>query len=425
MTIRKKEISVSKWLQNKKVVMTISIILSVLFWGIINISESPTTARDILNVPVTISLEGTFAADQGFDVVSGGADRTVTVTVSGPRYIVADLTAEDIIVSASTDHINAAGEFDLNLEASRGSRKIGYSITGISPATIKVYVDATDTKTFEVQTKAVGASAPEGLFCDMPKASSDKYKQITVKGPKTQVEKIAKVEAVAQVNAVLKESTPFEAEVKLYDADGNEMDKSMFTMDYTTVNITVPVYKSRELEIKPVFKNAPDSLKVGGIDCKLSVGSVTVKGRPEAIDALEYIPLSAIDLKAVSENNKVFNCQIDLPDGIYLGQEITSVEVQIDEKIKRKTFKLSRVNPQNLAAGLRVDVTDRLPKEIVICGLGDAVDKIGDSDISAVIDLAGYVAGGHNVPMEIVISGRKDVWAVHKDSPYTITIKIS
>lgn len=425
MTIRKKEISVSKWLQNKKVVMTISIVLSVFFWGIINISESPTTAKDILNVPVNISLEGTFAADQGFDIVSGGADRTVTVTVSGPRYIVADLTAEDIIVSASTDHINAAGEFDLNLEASRGSRKIGYSITGISPATIKVYVDTTDTQSFELQTKAVGASAPEGLFCDVPKVSSDKYKQITVKGPKTQVSKIAKVEAVAQVNAVLNETTSFESEIKLYDAEDKEMDKTMFTMDYNTVSITVPVYKSRELELRPVFKNAPDALKTGAIDCDLSVKTVTVKGRPEAIDALEYIPLTAIDLKTVTDKNNTFICEVDLPDGIHLAEEVAGVEVKIKDRIKTKTVKLNRINPINLTAGLSVNVTDKLPKEIVICGLGDSVDKVSDSDVIGVIDLSGYVAGGHNVPMEITVTDRTDIWAVQKDSPYTVTIKIS
>ena len=96
MTIRNKEVSVSKWMHNKKVVMTVSLVCAIIFWGIINVSESPNITRDIHNVPVVISLEGTAAKDV-FDLdVVGGEERTVTVTVSGPRYIVAGLTAEDI-----------------------------------------------------------------------------------------------------------------------------------------------------------------------------------------------------------------------------------------------------------------------------------------------------------------------------------------
>ncbi len=333
MTIKNKEVSVSKWLQNKKVVMTISIVCAVIFWAIINISESPNITKDIHNVPVSISVEGTAAEALGLDVVGGGEDRTVTVTVSGPRYIVAGLSADDITVTASMDNVTSAGNQAINLVATRGSDKIGYTIVGVNPGTITLMVDNFDTRTFDVEINAVGVDADEtqGLIAETPMFSADKYSKLTVSGPKTQMDKLAKVVAEAQVNATLSETKSYDAQLKFYDAAGNELDKSLFTFENPTVSITVPILKSKKVPLKATFKNLPTSIGDKVPTYSLDISTVTVHGRADQIDALDHIALTAIDYNEITNNTTEFICTLEIPNGMHVAEEnqVTQIKVRI------------------------------------------------------------------------------------------------
>ena len=424
MTIKNKDISISKLLENKKVVMTISIICAVVFWGIINISQSPNITKDIHNIPVSISVEGTVAESMGLDVVGGGEDRVVTVSVAGPRYIVAGLSADDISVTAMLDNVTTAGNQTITLSATRASDKIGYSIVEISPSTITLMVDNFDTRVFDVQVKAIGAAAAEGLICDTPVVSADKYSQIVIKGPKSQLDKVISVVAEAQVNATLSETKTYDAAIKLYDINGKELDASLFTIDKPTVNIIVPIFKSKEVPLRAQFKNAPAAYSGSNIGYNVSIKSVTVYGRGDEIDALEFIPLAPIDFGKITEGSRKFKCTLDIPNGMRLSEEIAEVEVTITTALTEKTIGVSEFKAQGLSSGLRMSVTEKVPKEITLCTSGADISKITDKDVFGVVDLTGYAAGEYNVPLKIAVQGRDNVWAVYKDSGYTLRIKV-
>lgn len=338
MTIKNKDVSLSKLLENKKVVMTISLVCAIIFWGIINISESPNITKDIHNVPVNISIKGTAAENLGLDVVGGGEDRTVTVTVSGPRYIVAGLNADDIYVTASMDNVTSAGNQPIALVATRGSDKIGYSIVNISPSTITLLIDNFDTKIYDVEIDAQGVQADEtkGLIVEEAMFSADKYAKLQVSGPKTQMDKLAKVVAEAKINATLSETKSFDAQLKFYDTAGNEMDKSLFTFENPTVSITVPILKSKSVPIRATFKNLPAEYAEKNPTYVLDVKAVVVHGRADQVDALEFVPLTAIDFEAIKGGKTEFICTLELPNGMHTAEEsaVQEVKVRIVENIK-------------------------------------------------------------------------------------------
>lgn len=425
MTFKIQDISITKLLHNKKFVMSISIICAVIFWGIINISESPNISKDIHNVPVTISVDGTIAESLGLDVVSGGEDRVVTVSVSGPRYIVSGLTAEDITVTAAMDMVTAAGNQSVPLVAIKSSGKSGYTITGVSPGNLTLLVDNFNTKTFDVEVKANGAAAAEGLICDTPVVSADKYAQLNVSGPRTQLDKLAKIVAEAQVNETLSATKSFDAQIRFYDINGNEMDKSLFTIDTPTVNITVPILKSKDVPIKVVFKNAPEIYSETGLSHTTNLRKVTVLGQPEEIDALEFINLAPIDFKKISETNRKFLCALEIPNGMRLAEEVADVEVNVTAPLETRTIPITKFEAVNMADGLKMAVTERTPKEVVICTAKGDVDKIKVAEVKGIVNVGGYAAGEYNVPLSISADGRDDIWVVVRDADYTLRIKLS
>ena len=68
----------------------LSILCAVIIWAVVSISVYPTMERSIYNVPVTISLEDTYAQANQLDVISM-TPKTVNVTISGKRGQIGDL----------------------------------------------------------------------------------------------------------------------------------------------------------------------------------------------------------------------------------------------------------------------------------------------------------------------------------------------
>ena len=110
-----------------------------------------------------------------------------------------------------------------------------YNIVSITPSTVNLYFDYVDTKEFTITAKADGAAATEGLVAETPVVSGTENDTITIKGPRTVMNKIDSVVAYAAVNKTLSESATYDAEIQLFDEDGNAIDKTNLTLSESAV----------------------------------------------------------------------------------------------------------------------------------------------------------------------------------------------
>lgn len=104
---------------NNRMVVILSLILSVVIWVFVSIKVSPPQERVIRDVPVKIEMS---ASVEAFDLqLFGRKDFKVDVTVVGKRYVVAErlLSADDLIVTASTNYVDSAGKYTLRIDAKR------------------------------------------------------------------------------------------------------------------------------------------------------------------------------------------------------------------------------------------------------------------------------------------------------------------
>lgn len=423
MKIFGKELSFSHLLYNKKVVMTISIVVAVLFWAFINISESPTITKEIRNIPVTVSTEGTVAGSMGLDIVSGAEGTVATVGVSGPRYIVSGLTADDITVTASLDGVNSAGEKQLRLVATKNGANTDYTITGVYPGEITVLVDEIETRPLPVEAVLDGGSVADGLEFDVNILSLDDNGTIQIRGPKTMLDKISRVVAAADIGGTLSETKTFDAAIRLYDGTGAEMDSSLFTIVNTDIKVTVNVFKTKELPVKATFTNAPAAYSATPIAHTVSVAKITVKGEPKLIDSMESVSLSPIDFSAITENSKTFKCTPVLPAEVTTQESTGEITVEVTADIYSKTFTVTAFKAAGLESGLKMEIaSSKKSLTVTVCGSRDSVRALKSDDLYGTVDLSGKTAGESTPQVKISSDKYGDIWV---SGTHYIAIKIS
>lgn len=416
----KLDFSIGKLFQNKKFAIIFSIVAAFIFWLVIIINQTPNIERTIVNVPVTIDATGTVAGELGLDEVSGSSHRTVSVRVSGPAYIVGNLTAEDILVSPSLANVTAPGEYDLTLNASKNSFAAEYSILSITPAELTLTFDYIDTKEFTVIPMVVGASAVEGLVAQAPVISNSNETTITVKGARSLMQKLDSVTAFVQVNETLSKTTTYEAEIILSDKDGNKLDATKYSLSKNKVNISVPISKTKTVYVVPMFKNAPanygDFLKYS-----LSNSEVTIIGPAETIDSIQNIELSQLDFSEISTANNSFDLTPVLPDGVKILDNIPAITLKIDTaSFRERTFTVSEYlvinNPSNYTVSLNNSI-----KNVKICGLRKTINATTANDLVAYIDLTGKSPGDYTVNVIISSKTNASIWQI---GSYQASIKI-
>ena len=442
-----------KLLYNRKFTISISIILSITIWFVILINRNPIRERTFKNVTVDVNLSAALK-DMGLDLSSDPSTQEFTVTVTGPNYVISTLKSEDIKLVASVGDITEAGKYRLAVAGTTDSGKDDFEFRSISPQTIEVTVDYFDTKNFDVTPNLVGVGTPanKNLIAETPVISESTNRKISIRGPRSVVQKIATVEAYYEVNQILSSTQNFESEIrildtngaviyrygddnKIYDANDKVVLNNYLQLDFTSVNVTQQISKEKTLKVVAQFDNIPSGFGKGNkLNSELwscDYQKVVVQGVPDVIDSLEELTLSPIDFKNISVSSNSFEVAPLLPDGVSLSDEndVDYFNVRIDVSgFKTNTYSISasKISFINVPSGLKASV-DSVPN-ITICGSKSFIESWNASSEkrSVVIDLEGYSSGSFNISNKtdssvIQIKDADDAWVV---GDYTIKVTL-
>lgn len=411
-----------KLLYNKRFTVPFSIFMAFVLWLVIMINQNPVIERSFASLPVNINLENTFVAENKMDIIGDISDQKFTVVVQGPNYIVSSLKTEDFNIFASAASVNTPGEYNLEVAGIKNTNKSGFEILSVTPSTVTVTFDYIDTKEFTIHAMAEGATASEGLIAENSVVSGTESDTITIKGPRTVINKIDTVVAYASVNKTLSSSQTFDAEIQLLDEQKNLIDLKNLTLSATKVKVTVPISKKAIVPVKADFTNLPSGFSKESIKYTIDHSSVTVIGSPEIIDKITQVTLSAIDLTIVSKTSNSFDVSPKLPEGIRLLDTIDHFTVTIDtSNYIEKTFNISKVKYTDLTSGLTASAGASV-KNVKICGPRAVMNKLQESMLYAEVNLSNKKAGEHTVTVMIKSDNYNNIWQVGSYST-TVTIK--
>jgi hypothetical protein len=414
-----KSFHLRKLLGNKRFTVPFSLGLAFVLWLVITINQNPIIERSFSDMTINVNLENTFASDKGMSIVDDISTQKFTVVVRGASYAVSSITSGDINVYASAASVDAPGEYDLDVMASKTNQLANYEILSVTPSTMKVSFDYIDTKDFTIKPKTEGATAKDGLIAENGIVSGTENDTVTISGPRTVMNKISSVVALAKVNKTLDVSETFDADIVLYDEQGNQISDEHLTLSINKVKVTVPISKTKTVPVLVDFANLPNGFDKISISYSLNYSSVTVIGKPETVDKTESVTLSPIDLTAVSPTANSFDVSAKLPEGVRLVDNIEyfNVKLNIDD-YSQKVITVSDITCNGLGSGLKIQNIAEI-KNVRICGPKSVIKNIGSA--YAEIDLSGKTAGQHSVEVNISFKENNNIWAI---GTYTTTVSI-
>lgn len=328
--MKHKNFSFRKLFSSNRFSVIFAFVVAFIFWLAITIDQTEVISKTFANISINITTEGSFAGNMGLQVISIDQEKNATVTAYGPNSTVSALDVSDILVTADLSDVTGAGTYSITLDVQPISNQSGVTFD-VSPKTVNVSFDYVDTIEFDVVPKADGITLQSdlntNLFIGEPVMNTADYSKISVSGARANIKLLSKIEAVVSEVEAIGESKTYNADLILYDADGKQLDKSLYVLPTESVKVTVPVYKERTVAVAPVFSNEPTA-GAGKQQLKnISLSKVTVYGLPETVDDLENIKLTVIDYREIAAGKNSFTVKLILPDGIYTKTEIGNVTV--------------------------------------------------------------------------------------------------
>lgn len=415
-----KKFSLGQLLDNKKFAMVFSLVIAIAAWFIVVTLFDTTKLFLVKDISVDQTVANTQLADLGLEVISVEPE-TVSVTVEGLQYKVPTLGNDDIHVSLSATDIatkvTEAGTYEIEIAAQKSTSDNDFSIIGVSQPTVLVTFDKYATKSISFSTDDNNIEVPN-ISVD-----SDYIRQslvaepdtLTIKGPEQEVDKISKWVMISEESKSINATTTIEAQLILYDSNGNVLDNSRFefSRDESMFQITIVVYKQAEIELTFTYRNTPSNLNAENLKYTMSVKTIKVAGPAESVDNLNQINLGYIDVRELTIG-KVFEFDIPIPSGFT--SEEKSVTVTFDDSSWETSSDLSVTNIdfQNAPSDYKIELQSTGIKNISVVGDKSVVSQVTTEDLVATVNFSTITIteGTQTVPVTIEVYGIDGVWVV-------------
>lgn len=415
------------WFYNKKFLITLSVLCSVVLWAILATNVSPVETKTITSVPITVNVD-TIKENFGLDFVEVISPESlkelkIDITVSGRKYLLSQLTADDFsAVAFANNSISKPGSYDLTLSVTCNNPMLDVNIE-TNNQQIYVKFDRFVDKDFTVSNVVgVGATIPKDSDLIMGAPYSN-VTNVTVSGPETEVTQIDSVIVSADVKKELSEGETFDGNIVFLNADNQVLTLNNITVKTNvaeTVSVTIPIKASREYKVGVTFKNAPGNFDVSKLPITISPSTITIIGSPDALnDSEATYTVGEIDLSKLTNTSNAFVFDLSLSTGLETEENVSSISVTINlSDYSIKSFSVNSDNAEfniaNYTGTRKVEFKSNSLDNIVIIGPSYVVEKLSAGDIVIEADMTGKetVTGPCTVNASISVKNRSNCWAI-------------
>ena len=173
-------------LQKNYLLLIIAVLISFGIWIYMSMNSTSDTTVTVNDVPIQIEISDS-AKELGLQVFCED-DSKASVTVSGMRTMLGQISEADLLVTASAGSISTTGNHTLSVSATKANPSSNFQIVSCAPSQINVVVDYLKESTFDIQ-EDITYKVKDGYNGSVTLANN----QVTISGPTTEVLKIKKV----------------------------------------------------------------------------------------------------------------------------------------------------------------------------------------------------------------------------------------
>lgn len=386
-------------MMNNKFLLVSSLIISLVIWIYMSMGTTGDTTLSLSNIPIQIELSDE-ARNSGLQIFSG-AEQTASVTVTGSRATLGTISDSDVTVTAAANTINSSGSYSLPVSATKTNPSSNFQITSaVTPSNINVVVDYLRESSFQIQENVVYKVA-DGYYASTSLAT----KSIVISGPQTEISKIDKVSATAEINGTLSDSSTTDAEIILYDSSGNELSTDLLTMDFNKVKATVSVLPEKTVSVKPTFTNKPSGLEITDDMISVEPSTILLAGSKDILEKTNSVNLEAIDFANLKNEAITFDARgIDIPTDCKNISNSTTAKVTLDlSGFTTKEITVDKFTVKGLSDKYKSDITQK-NISVTVIGPSSQIDDLSADSITGVIDISSSNGTTGSVQMPLVFT---------------------
>lgn len=395
--------------KDKILSMLLSLLIAICLWIFVVTTVTPDDSQWIYNIPVTFTNEDGLFSDRNLTLIEG-RDATVSLRLSGKRQDLLKLNNTNISILVDLSRVTEPGDWHLSYEHELPDTvsSSDISIEGRSTTTVDIVVDKLATKEVEVQGEFVGDIASGYVQEPMQL----EYETVEISGPKELVNQVDHAKVVLE-RTNLSKSVSDVLSVVLVDSEGETVESDELKCSVREIGVEMAVFMVKDVQLTATLIPGGGATEDHAI-CTIEPSSISVKGEPEELEALNSINLGNIDLAAVQKKEtKEFD--IVVPNGMtnLTTGDTAKVTVEI-RNLKTSTFQVTNIEYTNGPTGNYRVILGTNSLTVQVRGLEDEINELAESNIRAVADLSGInnATGRFQVPVEIYVDGFADVGAI-------------
>ena len=399
-----------------------SLIFAAIVWFLITNINDPVTSVRYTNIPVTLKNTN-LITDQGqVYTVLDNSDVISSVTIFAPRSIIDSLTQNNIIASADIQDLSSLNTVSINVSTNKYSDKI----ENITPSStvVKLSVERKASKSLALSATTSGTLADGYVIGDV----STEQNMIRISGPESIINSV-KYAAVDVDVTGFTSNIGTDADIVLYDANGDPIDGSLVSMNIKTVRVNVVIYETKYVPLSFVVKGEPVIGYIPTGEVESNPSQIMIAGRGSTLVGINEIKIDdvAVDVTGYTGN---LTASIDvskyLPSGVTFGDSdyngMAAVVVHIERAATRTLdVSIDRVQLENTVDDFKiyVDDTEYDSVSLTLEGLSDTLDGINPASLTGTVDVEQIMEDNN---LTALSEGTYSA-AVNWDLPAAVTVK--
>ncbi|MBR5564832.1 MAG: hypothetical protein IKW08_01575, partial [Roseburia sp.] len=292
----------------------ISLVLAFLLWFVVISIDDPVKNKTLTNIKVNlINTEGLEDKGMVWEVLDG-TDMLRTVSFDAPLSVREVIESSDIIAQADLSEITVADTVAIEFICP----KYGGQITNISGniSNVKLQIETKATKWIDIKPVLVG-TLQEG--CIIGKTVLEQNR-LEIAGPQSKIDEVAR--AVVEINVAGAGPGELSAKVdiRLQDAQGNEVTYANVTQNTNAIMTTVEVHATEEIPVEYQYMGIPAEGYLDTGIFEASPKTVRIAGTTSALNRISKIvvPKSEIDITGATGNlEQVIDLKNYIPNTVY------------------------------------------------------------------------------------------------------------
>ncbi|MCR5674262.1 MAG: hypothetical protein K6G16_00990 [Lachnospiraceae bacterium] len=376
----------------------LSLLFTLILWFLVTNLDDPTVTVRFYNIPVTIRNTSLITGQGKVYEVLDGTDVISSVAIVAPRSVADTFTRDNVIATADMSNLSSLDTLTISVS----TNKYFNQVESITPSidTVRLSIEESKTRTLALSAKTTGTLEEDYVIGTI----STEQNVLRISGPESVVDQVAVASVTVDVTGFTSDINT-DAEIDLYDADGNEITDNSLMKNIDAVRVTVSILQTKRVPITVRLTGEPAEgyLLTGNVE--VTPDSVLLAGKGANLQNLEELTLSDSNLFDVggltTDLATSVNIRSMLPSGVSLGDSDFSGQVSVKAEIAKAVTReievpVSQIHKVNVPDGIQAtiqtpdtdgDGTGDGVIAVSVQGLSNQVNALNARDITGTVDI--------------------------------------